>query len=102
MKRTKHIAFFQFKSTCTPADIADVWRIMEDLPRQIPGILGLTWGENTSTEGLSEGFTHSFVMLFENAAARDAYLPHPAHQAAVAKVVPRLERVVVCDHECDA
>ena len=102
MKRTKHIAFFQFKSTCTPADIADVWRIMEVLPRQIPGILGLTWGENTSTEGLSEGFTHSFVMLFENAAARDAYLPHPAHQAAVAKVVPRLERVVVCDHECDA
>ena len=102
MKRTKHIAFFQFKDTCTAEDIADVWRIMEDLPRQIPGILGLTWGANTSTEGLSEGFTHSFVMLFENAAARDAYLPHPAHQAAVAKVVPRLARVVVCDHECDA
>ncbi len=102
MKRVKHIAFFQFKDTCTAEDIADVWRIMEDLPRKIPGILNLSWGVNTSTEGLSEGFTHSFVMLFENAAARDAYLPHPAHQEAVGLVVPRLERVVVCDHECDA
>ena len=102
MNRVKHIAFFQFKDTCTAADIADVWRIMEDLPRKIPGILGLTWGVNTSTEGLSEGFTHSFVMLFENAAARDAYLPHPAHQEAVGLVVPRLARVVVCDHECGA
>ena len=42
--------------------------------------------------------THSFVMLFDNAAARAACLPHPAHAAAEA-VVPRLTRVVVCDHE---
>ena len=99
MPHVKHIAFFKFKPTCTAEDIADVWRIIEDLPRQIPGILGLTWGVNTSTEGLSEGFTHSFVLLFESAAARDAYLPHPAHLAAVDAVVPRLARVVVCDHE---
>ena len=99
MKPVKHIAFFQFKPTCTAADIADVWRIIEELPRQIPGILNLTWGVNTSTEGLSEGFTHSFVMIFESAAARDAYLPHPLHQEAARRVVPRLERVVVCDHE---
>jgi hypothetical protein len=99
--RTKHIAFFKFKESCTPADIADVWNIIEDLPKQIPGILNLTWGVNNSTEGLSDGFTHSFVMLFESPAARDAYLPHPIHQAAVAKVVPRLERVIVCDHNCE-
>lgn len=102
MKRVKHIAFFQFKPECTAEDIADVWRIMENLPRLIPGILGLTYGENTSTEGLSDGFTWSFVMLFENAAARDAYLPHPAHQDAVRKVVPWLARVIVCDHECES
>lgn len=100
-QRTKHIAFFRFKSTCTAEDIAEVWRVIEELPKKIPGILDLTWGENTSSEGLSEGFTHSFVMLFESAAARDAYLPHPAHQAAVDVVLPKLERVVVCDHACD-
>ena len=101
MPRVKHIAFFKFKPTCTADEIAGVWRIIEDLPRQIPGILDLTWGVNTSTEGLSQGFTHSFVMLFENAAARDAYLPHPIHAAAAAKVLSRLDAVIVCDHECE-
>ena len=100
-KRTKHIAFFQFKPECTAEDIAEVWRIMEALTKQIPGILNFTWGPNTSTEGLSDGFTYSFVMLFESAAARDAYLPHPAHQRAVGLVVPKLARVIVCDHDCD-
>ncbi len=99
MTRVKHIAFFKFKPTCTREDIADVWRIMENLPRKIPGILGFTWGPNTSTEGLSQGFDHSFVMVFESPAARDAYLPHPVHQDAVTKVVPRLESVIVCDHD---
>ncbi|MEW6303036.1 MAG: Dabb family protein [Verrucomicrobiota bacterium] len=99
MKHVKHIAFFKFKPTCTPEDLADVWRIVEDLPRRIPGIVGLTWGPNISTEGLDQGFTHSFVMEFENVAARDAYLPHPIHQEAVRQVLPRLESVIVCDHE---
>ena len=99
MKRVKHIAFFKFKPACTPADIADVWRIIEDLPRQIPGIRNLTWGPNISTEGLDQGFSHSFAMEFEDVEARDAYLPHPAHQEAARRVVPRLEAVIVCDHE---
>ena len=38
-------------------------------------------------------------MVFESPAARDAYLPHPVHQDAVTKVVPRLESVIVCDHD---
>src|ERR1044071_2367946 len=100
MKRNvKHIAFFKFKADRTPEQLAEVWRIIEDLPKRIPGILDLTWGPNNSTEGLSKGFTHSFVMLFEDLAARDAYLPHPAHQEAVRLVVPQLDDVIVCDHE---
>ena len=50
MKRVKHIAFFQFKPECTPEDIADVWRIMENLTRVIPGILNLTYGETEDAE----------------------------------------------------
>lgn len=98
-KHIKHIAFFKFKADRTPEQIAGVWRIIEDLPKQIPGILDLTWGVNNSTEGLSQGFTHSFVMLFASTAARDAYLPHPLHQEAARLVVPHLEAVIVCDHE---
>ena len=78
------------------------WRLIEDLPKRIPGILDLTWGPNLSTEGLDQGFTHSFVMVFKSAAARDAYLPHPEHQAVVQKLMPKLASVIVCDHEFEA
>jgi hypothetical protein len=100
--RIKHIAFLKFKPSCTAADIARLWRLIEDLPRQIPSILGFSWGPNVSSEGLDQGFTHSFVMVFESAAARDAYLPHPAHQAVVQELLPQLESVIVCDHEFEA
>ena len=98
-KTVKHIAFFKFKADRTPAQIAEVFRIIEDLPKRIPGVLSLTWGPNNSPDGLDQGYTHSFIMTFESAAARDAYLPHPVHQAAVKLVVPQLESVIVCDHE---
>jgi hypothetical protein len=98
-KHIKHIAFLKFKPACAAAEVAEVWRLIEALPKQIPGVLGLTWGPNLSTEGLDQGFTHSFVMVFESAAARDAYLPHPVHQAVVQKLLPRLDSVIVCDHE---
>jgi len=99
MAQLKHIALFKFKADCPAEDIALVWRTIEAFPQQIPGIVSLTWGPDVSVEGLSEGFSHSFIITFENVAARDAYLPHPVHQAAVAIVLPRLERVIVIDQE---
>lgn len=99
MSQVKHIALFKFKAECTPEEIALVWRTIEAFPTQIPGIVNLTWGPDISTEGLTDGFTHSFIATFESVAARDAYLPHPVHQAAVAIVLPKLERVIVVDHE---
>ena len=66
---------------------------------EAPGIIDLSHGPNVSTEGLDNGFTNSFVITFESVAARDAYLPHPVHQKAVDYVVPKLEKVIVIDHE---
>jgi Stress responsive A/B Barrel Domain len=98
MPHVKHIALFRFKPECTPDDLAAVWAAIENLPKQIPGIVNLSRGPDISTEGLSDGFTDSFVMTFESVEARDRYLPHPAHQAAVKIVMPKLERVIVVDH----
>lgn len=97
--RIKHIAFLRFQPSCPAAEIARLWRLIEELPQQIPGILDFTGGPNVSSEGLDQGFTHSFAMVFESAAARDAYLPHPVHQAVVQQLLPQLESVIVCDHE---
>jgi hypothetical protein len=99
MAQVKHIALFQFKPECTPEDIALVWRTMENLPKAIPGFVDFSWGKDISVEGLSDGFQYSVVMTFESLAARDAYLPHPVHQAAVETVIPKLARVIVIDHE---
>ncbi|MGI8963305.1 MAG: Dabb family protein [Thermomicrobiales bacterium] len=97
--RIRHLALFRFKSECGPEDIHVVWQMIEVLQRQIPGILELTYGPNVSTEGLDDGFTHSLAITFENVAARDAYLPHPAHQKVVDFVLPKLEKVIVLDHD---
>jgi Stress responsive A/B Barrel Domain len=97
MPRINHLALFQFKPECTAEDIELVRRTIADLKTAIPGIVAFNWSPDVSTEGLTEGFTHSFIFTFESVAARDAYLPHPVHQAAVQIVVPRLARVIVLD-----
>jgi hypothetical protein len=98
MPKIKHIAVFEFKPSCSAQDHARFWQEIEALPKKISGILEYSGGPNASSEGLNQGFTHSFVMTFESEAARDAYLPHPIHQAAVQIVIPMLARVVIIDH----
>jgi len=99
MPRAKHIAFLKFKPTTDSDTAAGVGRSVEALPGQIPGILEFSWGPNTSQEGLSQGFTHSLMMTFADASARDAYLVHPIHIAAAQKVLAAIESIAVCDHE---
>ena len=47
-----------------------------------PGIIALKEGPSVSPEGLERGHDYGFVVTFDDAAARDAYLPHPEHLAA--------------------
>lgn len=77
----RHIVVFRFKPGATPEQIAELTRAFGALKEQIPGIVAFEHGVNNSPEGMNQGFTHVYVMTFTNAAARDAYLPHPAHKA---------------------
>lgn len=56
-------------------------------------------GPYNGNEGLNDGFTHGFLMTFESAESRDAYLPHPLHEEVKEIVVPALARYVVFDIE---
>ena len=60
--------------------IAQVTEAFRVLARSVPGITDFEDGVNNSPEGKNQGFTHVYVLTFENAAARDAYLPHPEHK----------------------
>ena len=72
------------------------------LREQISDVRSLEWGTDVSPEGLAKGFTHAFLLSFDDAAARDAYLPHPAHQAFVAQLQPLLDDVLVIDYFANA
>jgi Stress responsive A/B Barrel Domain len=68
-----------------------IFAALKALQSQIPGIINITTGVDCSPEGLQRGFTHGFTVDFVDAAARDAYLPHPAHQKVGAMIVVACE-----------
>ena len=78
--RVKHIVVFKYKASATVEQIGEVTAAFKALKGKIPGILSLEYGVNNSPEKLNKGFTHVYLLTFENAAARDAYLPHPEHK----------------------
>lgn len=90
---------FQFKHGISSVQIDECFAEMKGMIGKIPGLLEMEHGPYESAEGLNDGFTHGFIMSFDNGASRDAYLPHPEHERVKEIVVPRLERVVVFDFE---
>jgi len=51
-----------------------------------------------SPEGISQGFTHCFLVTFASEKDRDAYLPHPAHKAFGNVLKPVIDKVMVIDY----
>lgn len=68
------------------------------LPSKIPVVADFEWGTNNSPEGLSDGFTHCFLVTFNDEKGREVYLPHPAHKELVALLKPHLDKVLVIDY----
>ena len=83
----RHVVLFKLKSGTDAQSVAQVFSALKDLQTKIPGIVSISTGHDNSTEGLQRGHTHGFTVDFIDAAARDAYLPHPAHQTVGAMIV---------------
>lgn len=96
-RKLRHVVLFKFKDTSTPEDVARIVAAFQGLSAEITEIDGFEWGTDVSPEGKSQGFTHCFIVTFDTAADRDAYLPHPAHQAFVSLVGPHVDKVCVVD-----
>ena len=95
--RLRHVVLFGFKDGTTEADIDEIVRRFAALADSVPDIQAFEWGVNNSPEGINRGHTHCFVLTFASEAARDAYLPHPDHEAFGAFVSERIENVLVVD-----
>jgi hypothetical protein len=76
----RHVVVFKYKPGATEAQIREVTDAFRALKDRIPGIVSFEHGVNNSPEGKNLGFTHVYVLTFEDAEARDAYLPHPEHR----------------------
>lgn len=99
MARVKHIALIKFHDGTSPEQIDQVFNHLLDLSETIPGVEDFVGGPNNSPEGLNKGYTHGFIMTFTDAAARDAYLPHPDHATFQAAAGPLFADVAVFDFE---
>lgn len=95
----QHLVLLKFRDETASGDVRQVLDEFSKLTAKIPGIRGLQWGTDQSPEKLSRGFTHGFVVTFESAAARDAYIEHPAHRALVELAKPSLEKVFAFDFD---
>ncbi|MDZ8186562.1 MAG: Dabb family protein [Nostoc sp. ChiSLP02] len=76
----RHIVIFKYKKEATEEKITQVTKAFRELKDKIPGILSFETGVNNSTEGLNLGFTHVYLLTFENIKARNDYLPHQEHK----------------------
>ncbi len=86
-----HLVLLKIRTDVPDDRVRDVFEAIGGLREKIDGIESFHWGPYSSHEGLNRGFTHGFSMTFTDAAARDAYLPHPEHEAVKEQVLSVLE-----------
>jgi hypothetical protein len=97
-KRLRHVVLFKFKEDATEAQVRQVEKAFGKLPQKVNAIVDFEWGTDISVEGLSEGFTHCFLVSFRDKQGRDAYLPHPAHEEFVKMALPLIDKALVVDY----
>jgi Stress responsive A/B Barrel Domain len=84
----RHVVLMKLR---VAAQASQIFTALQALQSEISGILAISTGSDCSPEGLQRGFTHGFTVDFVDAAARDGYLPHPAHQKVGAMIVAACE-----------
>ena len=94
----EHIVLLKVKAG-TPADaVTAMMNGLKGLQSVVPGIAGLTVGANFSDR--NQGYTHGLIVRFQDQAALNGYIPHPAHREVVEKLIrPIVEDVLAVDFE---
>ena len=83
----RHCVWVKLRDDVAGAERQRVCDQLRDIGNHSPGMVACHFSENTSPEGLDRGYKFGFVMDFDSVTARDAYLVHPAHQAAAAELL---------------
>ncbi len=92
-----HVVLVRWAAT-GPADIADrIDRAVRSVRDTVPGVVEIGHGPSVSVEHLERGYTYGLYVRFADAAARDGYLPHPAHEPLAELITTHSETFLVFD-----
>ena len=95
----QHMVLLRFKPDITEQQIERLFQQVDDLKQVVPGMRYFAGGKYASPEGLNQGFTHGFLVTFDDVAARDAYLAHPDHERVKDAIIPCIDAVVAFDFQ---
>lgn len=88
----RHCVFIRFKSTVSQVEKDKIFAEITVLKSRLSGFIAAYIGANTSPEtGMDKGYSQGFIVDFDTAASRDAYLADPEHKATGAKIVAAAE-----------
>jgi len=94
----EHLVLFKVKQGVSEDAVQAMQDALRGHQEAIPGILEITVGANFSER--SQGFTHGLLVRFQDRAALDVSIPHPAHaDARNHYILPIVEDVLVVDYE---
>ena len=94
----RHVVCFKFKKEATAEQITAIEKSFAELPSKIDAIKGYEWGPNVGDAAKAKGFTHCFILTFDDKAGLEIYIPHPDHQAFVKQVKPLLDDIFIVDY----
>jgi hypothetical protein len=97
MSIVHHVVLVEWNAGTTDEALSAVRAAARACVTGIPGIVDLTEGPSVSPEGLERGHDWGLLIAFEDAAARDAYLPHPVHRVLADLIGANAANVVVFD-----
>lgn len=92
-----HLVLASWRPDTPAAVLAELGERVGRFPAEIPGVVSVVAGESVSVEHLEAGFTWGMVVVFADAAARDAFLPHSAHGPVAELIGAWREQLVVFD-----
>lgn len=100
-KQVHHMVMFTWKADTSVEQATAIEKALKGLKEKVPGIVSLTYGKQNSPEDAANkhGFQYGLSVIFANAAARDGYITHADHVAAVNVLLPYLADVAVLDYD---
>ena len=98
----QHVVIFKFKETSSKSSVDSVVNAFVGLKDKIAVIKKFEWGLNDSPENWHQGFTHCFILTFDNKYDRDVvYQKHQAHLDFQKILGPHMDKVFVVDYKAE-